>query len=70
MGGGQEAGHLVGMELIADEDDDPCEVYFEDYRPVGEVSLPHRIKVLYGEEVFGVIEFQQFNLPQATEEEA
>jgi hypothetical protein len=65
-----QTGRLVGMELVADSDDDPCEVYFEEYRDVGGYSMPHRIKVLYGDEVFGVIDLLQINLPQAAEEKA
>ena len=65
-----QTGRLLAMELVADSDDDPCEVFFEEYRDVGGYSLPHRVKVLYGDEVFGVIDFVEIKLPQAAEEKA
>ncbi len=65
-----QTGRLVGMEMFADMDDDPCEVFFEDYREVNGYLLPHRVKVLFGDEVFGVIDFREFELPPAAEEEA
>jgi hypothetical protein len=65
-----QSGHLVGMEMFSDEDVDPCEVFFDDYRDVGPYSLPHRITVLHGDAAFGVIEFLKIELPKAAVEGA
>jgi S1-C subfamily serine protease len=45
-------GHLLAMEMFPDEDADPCEVYFSDYRKVGGRFWPERIEVRYGDELF------------------
>jgi hypothetical protein len=64
-----ESGHLVGMEMFADTDEDPCEVYFDDYRDADGYALPHRIKILNGDDVFGLIDFQQIDLTQSDKKE-
>jgi S1-C subfamily serine protease len=45
-------GRLLAMEMFADEDADPCEVYFSDYRDMGGLLGPGRIEVRYGNETF------------------
>ena len=47
-----ETGHLVGIEMVASDDEDPCEIYFDDIREVDGRSLPHRWRVRHGDEVF------------------
>jgi hypothetical protein len=46
------SGDLVGLELQLVDDEDPCEVYFSDIRPVGGRALPHRWLVRHGDDVF------------------
>jgi S1-C subfamily serine protease len=56
---------LLGFELTVDRDDDPCEVYFGDYRKTGPGLLPHRIEVRYGDKVYAVLEVQDYKLQPA-----
>jgi len=35
---------LLGFETRIVENEDPCEVYFSDYRPVDGRQLPHRMQ--------------------------
>ena len=42
------------------KEDDPCELYFGDYRAVEGRQLPHRIDVRYGNEAFGVVTINRF----------
>lgn len=48
-------GRLVGCESSMGKDEDPCELYFGDYRPVDRRSLPHRIEVRHGDKKYAVI---------------
>jgi hypothetical protein len=63
-----QTGRLTAMELFTDPDEDPCEVLFEDYREVGGYPLPHRLKILHGDDAFGIIDFRQIELPQKAED--
>ena len=47
-------GTLECMEMYPDEESDPCEVYFGDYRQEQGRLLPHRIEARFGDQVFGV----------------
>ena len=47
-----ETGHLIGIEMQASDDVDPCEIYFDEIREVEGRSLPHRWTVRHGDEVF------------------
>jgi S1-C subfamily serine protease len=51
---------LLGFEVSIAKDDDPCEVYFADFRPVEDRQLPHRIEVRYGNESYGVLIVNSF----------
>jgi len=53
---------LLGFELRMDENEDPCEVYFSDYRTVSGKSLPHRMQVLYNDGHYGTFEFSSFKV--------
>ena len=46
---------LLGAEVSVVKDDDPCELYFSDYKKVEAGTLPHRIEVNYGNGRFGVL---------------
>ncbi len=42
-------GTLVAMEMVPQEDVDPCELYFSDFQEVGGRRLPGRIEVRHGD---------------------
>ncbi len=45
---------LIGMELrLQEANEDPCEVYFSDYRVVDGRQLPHRMQVYYKDVHYG-----------------
>ncbi len=43
---------LAAVELFAEDDADPCEIYLENYRKTGGYWLPGRIEARFGDEVF------------------
>jgi serine protease Do len=47
-----EKSNLIGLELYTSEDDDPCEIAFEDVRTVDGRSLPHRWTIRHGDDAF------------------
>jgi S1-C subfamily serine protease len=47
-----DSGHLIGIEMQLADDVDPCEIYFDDFRPVEGRSLPHHWVVRHADEVF------------------
>jgi S1-C subfamily serine protease len=54
---------LLGCEVRVDEENqDPCEVYFSDYRPVEGRQLPHQIQVRYGAGTYGTITLSNIKL--------
>jgi serine protease Do len=53
---------LLGFEVTIAKDDDPCEVYLSDYRPVEGRELPHRIEVRNGNDTYGVLTIKSFKL--------
>jgi serine protease Do len=53
---------LLGFEVTISKDDDPCEVFLGDYRPVDGRQLPHRIEVRYGNETYGVLTVKGYKL--------
>ncbi len=56
-------GTLLGGEVsLAEREKDPCELYFSDYKKVGERSLPHKIEVRYGKERFALITVTSFEV--------
>jgi S1-C subfamily serine protease len=55
-------GTLLGAEVTAVRDEDPCELYFGDYRPVDGRLLPHRIEIRYGNGPFGVLTVNRYQL--------
>jgi serine protease Do len=48
-------GLLLAIEWFPDEQSDPCELYFSDYREVEGRLCPGRIDVRYGNEPFAVL---------------
>jgi serine protease Do len=61
-------GTLLCIEMYPDDDSDPCEVYFSQYRPEQGRNLPHRMEVHCGDVVFGVFALMNFDLQTATDE--
>jgi hypothetical protein len=53
---------LLGFEVTISKDDDPCEVYLGDYRPVDGRDLPHRIDVRFGNETYGLLTVKRIEL--------
>jgi S1-C subfamily serine protease len=53
---------LLAMEVRLSENEDPCEVYFSDYRAVDGRQLPQRMQVVYGNGSYGTFNFKNFNL--------
>jgi serine protease Do len=55
---------LLGFETVPAKDDDPCELYFGDYKTVEGRPLPHRIEVRTGDKRYAVftISSYRFNI--------
>jgi serine protease Do len=53
---------LIGCEAHITRDDDPCEVYFSDYKPVDGRMLPHRLDIRYGDKKYGHLIVTQYTL--------
>ncbi|HEY3394390.1 MAG TPA: PDZ domain-containing protein, partial [Lacipirellulaceae bacterium] len=55
------SGDLVGIEMPLADDQDPCEIYFDDVRPVDGRSLPHHWIVRHGDHVFADITITSYD---------
>ena len=55
-------GNLLALEMFPDDDSDPCEVYFADYREKDGRVLPGRMEVRYGNDPFAVFKLSEFTL--------
>ncbi len=53
---------LLGFELRLSDNEDPCEVYLDEYRPVEGRQLPHRITVLYQDVTYGTFAVNNYKL--------
>ena len=53
-------GLLLAIEMFPEENVDPCEVYFAEYRELEGRLLPGRMEVRFGDDVFGVFELAEF----------
>jgi S1-C subfamily serine protease len=56
---------LLGCEVRLSDNEDPCEVYFGDYRAVNGRMLPHQMQVVYGNDRYGVFTLRNFQLATA-----
>jgi serine protease Do len=54
---------LLGAEIVSVRDEDPCELYFHDYKPVEGRQLPQRIEVRYGNGRFGILTITNYQTP-------
>ncbi len=57
-----ETGRLIGLEMFPDDQVDPCEVYFDDYRPVDGRQLPHTLLVRHGDAVYAQLQLESLVL--------
>ncbi len=54
-------GTLLGAEVsVVEREDDPCELYFSDYKKVDGRLLPHTIEVRYGKERYALLKVNTF----------
>jgi S1-C subfamily serine protease len=56
---------LLGFELTTDREEDPCEVYFSDYRKVDGRSLPYKVEVRYGDKQYALLEVNDWKMDAA-----
>jgi S1-C subfamily serine protease len=57
------SGLLLGCELtIKEREDDPCEVYFSDYKKLDGRMVPHKIEVRYGKERYALWNVTSFTV--------
>jgi hypothetical protein len=56
---------LLGFEVRLQDNEDPCEVYLADYRPVNGRLMPFRLQVLYADGHYGTFTFDRINLAAA-----
>ena len=53
---------LLGCEAHITKDEDPCELFFGDYKPVDGRQLPHRIEVRVGDKRYAIITVKAYTL--------
>lgn len=54
-------GKLLGAEVsLVEREDDPCELYFSDYKKVDGREVPHRIEVRYGKDRYALVNVNTF----------
>jgi serine protease Do len=53
---------LLGFEVFPENNADPCEVYFSDYKTVDGRQLPHRIEIRNGDNRFAVLTVKSYKL--------
>jgi hypothetical protein len=59
-------GVLLGFEMRLQElNEDPCEVYFSDYKAVNGQQMPHRMQVYYRDVHYGTFTISNYNLAKA-----
>jgi S1-C subfamily serine protease len=58
---------LLGFEVrTQDANEDPCELYFYDYRTVGGRQLPHAMQVWYQDRRYGYFTISSYQFPAAS----
>jgi S1-C subfamily serine protease len=63
------SGHLLTVELYLNQDDDPCELHFAEYRAVDGRELPGRMLVRYGDNLYGLFTFTHVTLKEGMPKE-
>ncbi len=62
-------GALVEVEMLPDDDADPCEVYLSEYHEVDGRMLPGKIEVRYGDVIYQVFSCKQYKFEPVAEKE-
>lgn len=57
-----QTGRLAALEMYPAANTDPCEIYFDDYRPVEDRWLPHRMTVQAGDTVYAALVIERYEL--------
>jgi hypothetical protein len=60
-----DSADLIGIEMQASDDEDPCEIYFADVREVDGRRLPHQWTIRHGDELFAELKIKSFELMPA-----
>jgi hypothetical protein len=60
--GKDNAGRLAYLEVRTADDEDPCEVYFSNYKQVDGRWLPHTVSVVNGDVTYGTIELTSIKM--------
>ena len=55
-----DQGYLLAIEMFPEENVDPCEVHFVDYREIEGRWLPGGMEVRFGDEVYAVFRIEEF----------
>ena len=55
-------GRLLALEMFPDNESDPCEIYFSQYREIDGRDFPGRLEVRYGDEPFGAFSVIDFRI--------
>lgn len=58
----QNSGKLLAMEFFPDEESDPCEIHFGDYRQTDGRLMPYRLEVRHGDQLFDVFKLKSFSV--------
>ena len=64
------SGQLVGMEMYPDIGVDPCELSFREYKDVDGRELPFEIEVRYGDQTYGILQLDDYQLTAKVKEDA
>jgi len=62
-------GHLVALEMFPEANEDPCEIYFSEYREVDGRFLPARMEVRVGDDLYGVFKLAEFKFEKKAQPE-
>jgi hypothetical protein len=62
-------GQLVLLEMWPEEDTDPCELYFDDYREVQGCWLPGRLEIRVGERLYQLVDCREYTFGVTQEDE-
>ncbi len=58
------SGLLLAVELFPDDNVDPCEIYFGDYRTEAGRKVPYRMEVRHGDQLFGIFALKKFEMAE------
>jgi serine protease Do len=56
-----QTGRLAALEMFPEEDTDPCELSFDDFKEVDGCWLPHRIVARHGDDYIQTFEIEQYD---------